>query len=235
MPILFGLIITILSDSRTGFIPYLLCLPVVLFYIGLKNSFLLFFFVFLLAYLIGIFQFDNPFWLFDTISSLFSIFSIGGTKQITYYDNTFDSASGDTGRFIYIFSPFLFYINNPQYIFTGVGTYGFFEYNYKYIVELSRLFQTSLEIVTSGLVISGKASIPRPPTFPSFLIEYGVLFTTFIYYTLFIKMFNKKFNYFIFIFYFLIISTSFFLEIHESMLFYFLIFNRKNHLHAIKL
>ncbi len=233
VPILLGLIITILSDSRTGFFPYLLCFPIVLFYVGIRKSILLFLYIFIAAYFIGIYQFNNPFWIIDTISSLFDIFKIGGTTQITYYDHTYDSASGDTGRFIYIFSPFLFYINNPIYFLTGVGTYGFFEFNYQYIVVLSQYFQTSLDIVTSGLVISGKASIPRPPTFPSFLIEYGLIFTGFIYYTLIRKVLKIKFTYFYIILYFLIISLSFFLEIHESMLFYFLIFNKKNNLHEI--
>ena len=233
LPILLGLIITILSDSRTGFFPYLLCLPFVLFNVGLRKSILLFLYILIAAYFIGIFQFNNPFWIFDTISSLFDIFKIGGTTQITYYDNTYDSASGDTGRFIYIFSPLLFYFNNPIFLFTGVGTYGFFEFNYPYIVELSKYFDTSLEIVTSGLVISGKASIPRPPTFPSFLIEYGIIFTGYIYFTLFRKILKLKFNYFYIILYFLIVSISFFLEIHESMLFYFFIFNKKNTLHEI--
>jgi hypothetical protein len=226
LPILLALSITILSDSRTGFLPFLASFP---FLLSKFNIIKLFYFslsILVISYLVGLFQFNNPYWLFDTVENLFAIFKIGGSTTIDYYGKVYNSSSGDTGRFTYILSPFLFYLNFPFYILTGVGVYGFYVHGFPFILEISNYLDSSVDLVTSGLVIDGIVSIPRPPTFPSFLLEYGIVVSFILYYKL---LKNISFNYnkiFFDIFYLLIFSASFFLEIHESLLFFYLIFHK---------
>ena len=218
-------IVVVLSDSRAGFIPFILTIPFLFKSISFTKIFTITIYLSLISSIVGYYQFDNPYWLFDTISNFYSILDFGGTKAFDYYGTTYNSNVGDTGRYVFALAPFINFLSNPLNILFGFGTYSYYFQNYDLVFDLLLSIGSSLDNPTSTVLAFGDSallSLPRPPSIGVLLTEYGLLFTLFIFYRISKQFFLTK-NTILKIFLIIITSSLIFIETMESLLFFALI------------
>lgn len=217
--------VVVLSDSRTGFIPFILLVPFLFKSISYFKIITISIYLIILSSAIGYFQFDNPYWLFDTISNFYSFLDFGGTKAFDYYGVKYDSNVGDTGRYVFALAPFLNFITNPLNILFGFGSYSYYFQNLDIVSDLLTSIGSTLDNPTFAILVSGESSLlalPRPPSLGVLLTEYGLLFFIFVFYRIGKQFFLTK-NIFLKLFFIIFMLSLIFIETLESMLFFALI------------
>jgi len=215
-------IVVVLSDSRTGFIPFLISLPFLFIYGNLKNFFRSIFLFISISISIGYIRFNNPYWIFTTIESFTSIIEIGGSKSFNYYGKNYVSNSGDTGRYVFVLASISESLGNPLYALFGKGFYSYYYYNFDIInrILISLGGSTDLPNLSTNLDNGNLfSSLPRPPSLGIIITELGLFFLMYLTLAYAMRLIKAR-NIFHFGFIATFIFASLYIEIIESMLFF---------------
>ncbi len=170
-----SVVISILSDSRAAILPIFLTVFVFFLIKPLKAikyalSFALVgtFFSFVL--------YGHNHWVLDIVDSFVSALNVEqGKMTFKYYDRTVTAAKGDAGRFMYVSAASRALVDNPQYLLTGVGNYGYFPVAGEYYYQLGMEKGISTNVINYGSTIGGISEPPRPPAMGAFVVEAGLM------------------------------------------------------------
>ncbi len=195
------IIISLITDSRMIFVLFVLCLVayILAFYKRLENvskSFLLYISIIITTSLItliivGIAVNDDSLtyikWVGNLISSPLTlvkdILNINQDSlyvEFDYKGNQMSGSRGDYGRLVLFIHGLLTPILHPFSILTGYGDYSFFIFAEDSLNKVSQIISKEDFLNTLGYSIgtSTKIIYPRPPSFTSFMLEKGLIFTT---------------------------------------------------------
>ncbi|MBL4608824.1 MAG: hypothetical protein JKY01_13490 [Pseudomonadales bacterium] len=168
--------VAILSDSRAGVLPLIICSVLMPFSIGLRKTIKMYVGALLTIVLITSVVLNRPQWVFDMSESILGAAIIsGGSHTYQYHNNTVTSAKGDSGRYMYVEAAVTALVENPHFALTGVGNYGYFPVSGEYFNRIASERGSNTNVINMGSSFGGISEPPRPPAMGAMIAEYGLV------------------------------------------------------------
>lgn len=169
--ILSASIIALVADSRYVMMTLLIAFVFSLKKFEIKHVVIVLVSVISMMSIIGFTFTGNGFIWLTLITDVFSQ-DFGQSHIVDYYGTTAETASGDQGRALLFLNGFYYYLENIQFIITGIGSYGYVHKAY----DSYWLLLKEIGLNDTNVNVSAFGTLPRPPSISSYIVDYGLLF-----------------------------------------------------------
>ena len=168
---------SMLMDTRSGFLIFVLCIVMLPIALGPLKTFKLLSIGIAFSVLTTTILIDQPFWFFEAFGSLTEVFNIeGGSYILDYHGTVYAASKGDIGRFMFAYCSLLAAIDQPIFFLTGTGNYSYFTVMEPYLTTFR--IENNIQDFTAIEGTGGEQ--PRPPALGAWIIENGIIGFTLI-------------------------------------------------------
>ena len=160
-----------LMDTRAGFLIFALCGAILPFAVGVVKTIKYVSAAIIFSVISTTIIIDEPTWILEAFGSLLNVFSVeGGSYALDYYGETYSATKGDIGRYMFVHSAAVGWLDRPFFFFFGAGNYSFYEVLDPYLTQ----FKIDYDLPNYNRMGIGN-SAPRPPAMGAWMAENGIL------------------------------------------------------------
>lgn len=177
LTIVLACLVSILGDSRAGFMSIIVSLMIAVLAVGFKPALKLCLSVLLVLTIIGTLMLSNPYYVRNIYEEIRAALQVQeGVMTIEYFGKNVEVSRGDTARVNLTVAAINTIMDNPVLLLFGAGLYGYWSNAGTYYDELTTRYGARGTLQNYASVLGRSRLEPaRPPAWPALIVETGVV------------------------------------------------------------